>query len=341
MYLEFYGLQAKPFGVTPDPKFLHLTQAHREALAHLVYGVRERRGFMVLTGEAGTGKTTLLQALVRRLDSQVAFAFVFNSTLPFPDIVAYMIEDFGIVQAGDSQARRLIALNNFLLQRRRAGQDAALIIDEAQNLSVETLEQVRLLSNFETTSEKLLQTVLAGQPELDDTLQHSQLRQFRQRVALRCHIPPLTRQETHEYVATRLRIAGARDSGPFTDAAIDRIAKCAGGIPRTVNLLCDHCLVIGYADQIRRIGADIVDEAMANLDGHRAGARRPRHAPARRLPARASSGSRVAGRRALVAVVVGVIAALTLSVDVLDPVRSAVGAYLFDLWRSMRHLLVR
>jgi type II secretory pathway predicted ATPase ExeA len=338
MYLDFYGLSEKPFGVTPDPRFLHLTRAHREALAHLVYGVRERRGFILLTGEAGTGKTTLLQALVRRLNSEVAFAFVFNSTLPFPDILAYMIEDFGILHVGDSQAQRLIALNNFLLQRRRSSQDAALIIDEAQNLAVETLEQVRLLSNFETTSEKLLQTVLAGQPELDDTLQHSELRQFRQRVALRCHIPPLTRQETREYVATRLRIAGARDCGPFTDAAVDRIARYANGIPRIVNLLCDHCLVIGYADQTRRIGEGIVDEAMANLGGDRLASRRAR---ARRLPAGRSPASRIGQRRALVAALVGVIAVLTLTFDLLDPVQSAVGAYLFDLWRSIRHFLVR
>src|SRR5262245_28936953 len=145
MYLEFYGLNERPFGTTPDPRFLYLTPSYREALASLVYGVHERRGFMVLTGEVGMGKTTLLQALVRRLDARVAFAYIFDSTLPFGDMLEYMLEDFGIVKAGESRAQRLIALNDFLLERRRAGQNAALIIDESQNLAPETLEQVRLL----------------------------------------------------------------------------------------------------------------------------------------------------------------------------------------------------
>src|SRR5215471_2479609 len=246
MYLNFYGLREKPFGVTPDPRFLHLAAGHREALAHLIYGVRERRGFVVLTGEVGTGKTTLLQALVRRLSDQVAFAFVFNSSLPFEDILEFMLEDFGIVQAGTSRAQRLIALNGFLLDRRRNDQDATLIIDEAQNLSADTLEQIRLLSNFETPTDKLLQIVLAGQPELDETLKLPQLRQFRQRVALEYHIPPLTQDQTRDYIATRLRLAGSRDFGPFTDAAVEQISDYAQGIPRVVNMLCDHCLVIGY-----------------------------------------------------------------------------------------------
>jgi type II secretory pathway predicted ATPase ExeA len=340
MYLEFYGLSERPFGATPDPRFLHLTPGHREALAQLVYGVRERRGFMVLTGEVGTGKTTLLQALVRRLNGHVAFAFVFNSTLPFPDILEYMIEDFGVANAGSSQAQRLMALNHFLLQRRRSGQDAALIIEEAQNLAPDTLEQIRLLSNFETAADKLLQTVLAGQPELDDTLQLAQLRQFRQRVALRCHVPPLTRKETHAYVATRLRVAGARGPGPFTDAALDRIAKHANGIPRVVNMLCDHCLVIGYADQARQIGEDIVDQAIVNLGGRPRG--RQREGPSYR---RGSDTVRPTGlvRRwsVPVAVAVGAMVVLTLTLEGLDPLQSTIGTYLLDLWRSVRHLLVR
>jgi general secretion pathway protein A len=341
MYLEFYALDHKPFGATPDPRFLHLTPGHREALAQLVYGIRERRGFVVLTGEVGTGKTTLLQALVRRLDEEVAFAFVFNSTLPFEDILEYMIEDFAVVKAGISRAQRLIALNNFLLERRRSGQNAALIIDEAQNLAVETLEQIRLLSNFETPTDKLLQIVLAGQPELDDTLQLPQLRQFRQRIALWCHIPPLTREETRHYIATRLRIAGARDLGPFTEAAVDRIAAYANGIPRVVNVLCDHCLVIGFADQTRRIGEDIVAAAVANIDGARWSRHRtPRAGTHRSVRARRPTVW-VRRRRALVAALVGGIGVLTLNFDALDPLRSVIGTYLFDAWRSISHLLGR
>jgi len=340
MYLDFYGLKAKPFGATPDPRFLHLTPGHREALAQLVYGVRERRGFIVLTGEVGMGKTTLLQALVRRLDEQVAFAFVFNSTLQFEDILEYMIEDLGVVKTGDSRAQRLIALNTFLLERRRKGQDTALIIDEAQNLTVDTLEQVRLLSNFETSTDKLLQIVLAGQPELDDTLRLPDLRQFRQRVALQCHIPPLTREETHDYIATRLRVAGARDLGPFTKAAVDRIAEYAEGIPRVVNILCDHCLVIGYADQTRRIGEEIAAEAIANIDGARRGRSRARRTGYRRTHG-ARPTSRLGRPSTLVAALVGTMAVLTVGFEGLDPLRNALSAYLFELWRSVRHLLVR
>jgi general secretion pathway protein A len=341
MYLEFYGLNAKPFGATPDPKFLHLTPGHREALAQLIYGVQERRGFVVLTGEIGMGKTTLLQALVRRLDEQVAFAFVFNSTLPFEDMLEYMIEDLGVVKTGDSRAQRLIALNTFLLERRRNGLDTALIIDEAQNLAVDTLEQIRLLSNFETPTDKLLQIVLAGQPELDETLQLPELRQFRQRIALKCNIPPLTREETHDYVATRLRVAGARDLGPFTKPAVDRIADYADGIPRTVNMLCDHCLVIGYAEQTRRIGEEIADEAIASIDGARRGRHRARLAGFRRTPGARSSSGRLGRRSALVAALVGSITVLTLGFDAFDPLRSVLGTYLSELWRSLRHLLVR
>src|SRR5919197_6264529 len=168
MYLSFYGLREKPFNATPDPKFLFLTSAHRDALAQLIYGVQENKGFIVLTGEVGTGKTTLLHTLLRRFDGNTAVAFITNSTLPFDDVVTYMLEDFGIAKAGSSRGERLVALNHFLIERRRAGQNSVLILDEAQNLTPETLEQVRLLSNFETPTEKLLQILLVGQPELKE-----------------------------------------------------------------------------------------------------------------------------------------------------------------------------
>ena len=266
MYLTFYGLTEKPFNATPDPKFLHMTPGHREALAQLLYGTQERKGFIVLTGNVGTGKTTLLHALCQRLNGQSAVAFVVNSTLPFDGLLEYVLEDLGIAKTGESRAQRLIALNNFLIERERAGQNTVLIIDEAQNVDVATLEQIRLLSNFETPTSKLLQILLVGQPELKAKLNLPELRQLKQRVGLRCQIPPLTLEETRAYIRTRLRIAGARDLGLFTDPAVDRISAYSGGIPRLINTVCDHCLLFGYADQKRRIDRNVVDDAIGYLE---------------------------------------------------------------------------
>ena len=266
MYLNFYMLDEKPFNATPDPRFLFLTPAHREALAQLVYGAQENKGFLVLTGEVGTGKTTLLHTLLQRLDSSTPVAFIMNSLLPFDGLLEYVLEDFGIRAAGQSSAQRLVALNHFLIERRRAGQTAVLILDEAQNLAPETLEQVRLLSNFETPTDKLLQILLVGQPELKDKLALPSLRQLKQRIGLRCAIPPMTAEETRDYIRTRLRIAGARDLNLFDEAAVRRIAEYAEGIPRVVNIVCDHALLIGYADQTRRIGRTVVERAVRYLE---------------------------------------------------------------------------
>ncbi len=272
MYLNFYMLDEKPFNATPDPRFLFLTPAHREALAQLVYGAQENKGFLVLTGEVGTGKTTLLHTLLQRLDSSTPVAFVMNSLLPFDGLLEYMLEDFGIRAAGQSSAQRLVALNHFLIERRRAGQTAVLILDEAQNLAPETLEQVRLLSNFETPTDKLLQILLVGQPELKLKLQLPGLRQLRQRIGLHAAIRPLTPEETRDYIQSRLRVAGAPDLRLFTDHAVARIAEYSGGIPRLVNIVCDHCLLIGYAEQRRRIEGDIVEQAIEYLEeGRRPG----------------------------------------------------------------------
>jgi len=271
--LAFFGLQQKPFNPTPDPRFLYPSPGHREALAQLLYGVQEHKGFILLTGEIGTGKTTLLRTLLSRLEDTCASAFVFDTTLPFEGILEYMLEDLGVVKTGETHVQRLIALNNFLLERRRAGQNTVLALDESQNLSLEVLEQIRLLSNFETDREKLLQILLVGQPELLDKLDRPELRQLKQRIGLRCRILPLAAEETRDYVRMRLRIAGATDLGLFSDAAITRIAEYSGGIPRLINTLCDHCLLIGYADQIRRIDRKIVDEAVQYLEE---GERRPR-----------------------------------------------------------------
>jgi general secretion pathway protein A len=266
MYLSFYGLTEKPFNATPDPKFLYMSPGHREALAQLLYGTQERKGFLVLTGQVGTGKTTLLHALCQRLNGQSAVSFVVNSALPFDELLEYVLVDLGVTKTGDSRAQRLIALNNFLIERERAGQNTVLIVDEAQNLDAMTLEQIRLLSNFETPTSKLLQILLVGQPELKTRLNLPELRQLKQRVGLRCQIPPLTLEETRAYIRTRLRIAGARDIGLFAESAVDRIWAYAGGIPRLINTVCDHCLLFGYADQKRRIDRPVVNRAIDYLE---------------------------------------------------------------------------
>ena len=265
MYLKFFGLTEKPFELTPDPKFLFLTPGHREALAQLTYGIQEQKGFILMTGEVGTGKTTLLRTLIQRLDGQIESAFIMNSTLPFHQLLEYALADLGVADTGGTRAQRLIALNHFLIEQRRAGRKTILIIDEAQNLSIETLEQIRLLSNFETTSEKLLQIVLSGQPELYAKLQLPQLRQLKQRIGLRCALAPMTEEQIEQYIVSHLRVAGARRQ-PFTPAAVSRIARYSGGIPRLVNMVCDHCLLSAYANQTREVDADTVKRTISYLE---------------------------------------------------------------------------
>jgi general secretion pathway protein A len=266
MYLEFYGLREAPFSPTPDPKFLFQSSRHREALAQLVYGVQERKGFIVLTGEIGTGKTTLLRTLLSRLDRDTHVAYVHNSALDIEGLLEYILQDWGVKSVGASHAQRLFELNEFLIAQHRQRLSPVLVIDEAQNLSIPTLEAVRLLSNFETTSEKLMQILLVGQPELRDKLNAPELRQLKQRIALRCHIGPLSPEETRLYIRHRLRIAGATDAGIFTDAAIQRITEYSRGTPRVINIVCDHCLLSGYADSKRRIDAGVVEEATEYLE---------------------------------------------------------------------------
>src|SRR5262249_1666897 len=197
---------------------------------------------------------------------QTAVAFIGNAALPFDGILEYMLEDLGIAKAEQTVTQRLVALNHFLIERQRAGQNTLLVLDEAQNLDVETLEKVRLLSNFETSTEKLLQILLVGQPELAAKLRLPELHQLKQRIGLRCAIPRLTLAETRHYVRTRLRIAGARDLTLFTDRALDRICEYAGGVPRVVNIVCDHVLVGGYAEQRRKLDRDLVEQAIEYLE---------------------------------------------------------------------------
>src|SRR4030095_2566940 len=266
MYLKFFGLLEKPFNATPDPRFLYMSPGHREALAQLYYGTQERKGFIVLTGEGGTGNAPLPHALRQRLDGNTAVSFIFNSALPLDDMLEYVLADLGIAKREESRAQRIMALHDFLVDLERPRQTTALTIGEAQNFAPETMEQVRLLSNFETATTKLLQILLVGQLELKAQLDLPELTPLKQRVGLRCQIPPLTVEEARLYIRNRLRIAGGRDLGIFTDSAIERMSEYSGGNPRLINILGDHCLLFGYADQTRRIDRSSVNEAIEYLE---------------------------------------------------------------------------
>src|ERR1700689_2392535 len=250
MYKEFYSLRANPFNVNPDPRYLFLTRHTQEALACLTYGIESRKGFVLLTGEVGTGKTTLINKLLAWLRArQMATAFVFNSRLDVPQFLDYMMTDFGIPSSSREKSQILLRLYNWLLDRYRAGETAVLIVDEAQNLSDEVLEEIRMLTNLETFTEKLLQIVLVGQPELEQKLKQPQLRQLRQRLTLRAKTHALTLEETKAYVQQRLRIAGGNGQQIFDPEALAAIHRYASGIPRVINLVCEHCLVSAFVDQ--------------------------------------------------------------------------------------------
>lgn len=267
MYKEFFGLRANPFNVNPDPRYLFLTRHTEEALACLTYGIQSRKGFVLLTGEVGTGKTTLINKLLEWLRlQQVATAFIFNSRMNVPQFLDYMMADFGIPCDSKSKSQILQRLYNWLLDRYRAGETAVLIVDEAQNLTDEVLEEIRMLTNLETFTEKLLQIVLVGQPELEAKLKQPQLRQLRQRLTLRAKTHPLTIDETKAYVQQRLRIAGSDGRQIFDPEALTAIHKYSAGIPRVVNLLCEHCLVSAFVDQKSTITAQIVDAVAGDFD---------------------------------------------------------------------------
>jgi type II secretory pathway predicted ATPase ExeA len=260
MYRSFFGLRSTPFNVNPDPRFLFLTAHAREALACLTYGIQTRRGFVLLTGEVGTGKTTLLNKLLEYLQGRnVRTAFLFNPRMEVDEFFDYMLADLGIpIAPGTKKSQILIKLNNWLLERYRAGEHVAVVIDEAQNLSAELLEEIRLLTNLETSTEKLLQVVLSGQPELEEKLARPELRQLRQRITLRCRTHALTLDETTQYITQRLQIAGAAQQNIFLPAAVAAAHHCSRGIPRLVNLVCEHALITAFAEQQKQIGADVI-----------------------------------------------------------------------------------
>lgn len=267
MYKEFFGLRANPFNVNPDPRYLFLTRHTEEALACLTYGIQSRKGFVLLTGEVGTGKTTLVNKLMEWLrGQQVATAFVFNSRMDVPQLLDFMMSDFGIPCDTNLKSQMLQRLYGWLLDRYRAGETAVLVIDEAQNLSDEVLEEIRMLTNLETFTEKLLQIVLVGQPELEQRLKQPQLRQLRQRLTLRAKTHSLNLDETNSYIVQRLRIAGSNGNAIFDPEAAAVIFRYSSGIPRVINLLCEHCLVSAFVDQKRLITPDIVESVARDFD---------------------------------------------------------------------------
>lgn len=271
MYKKFFGLRENPFNVNPDPRYLYMTSHAQEALACLTYGIQNRKGFVMLTGEVGTGKTTLLNKLLDWLHREgIPTAFVFNPRLNVSQFLDFMMADFGLPCEPKMKGQTLLKFNHWLLERHRAGETAVLVVDEAQNLSPQVMEEIRLLTNLETSTEKLLQIVLAGQPELEAKLSQPQLRQLRQRITLRSKTHPLTRQEATAYVAERLRIAGADGHPIFQAESLDAVYRYSKGIPRVVNLLCEHALISAFVDQQQVVRAEVIDEVAREFDLHRA-----------------------------------------------------------------------
>jgi general secretion pathway protein A len=261
MYKSFFGLKENPFNVNPDPRFLFLTKQIEEALSSLMYGIQTRKGFITLTGEVGTGKTTLINRLLSWLHQQrTKTAFLFNSRMNSSQLFDFVLAEFEIPCQERSKSQQLMKLNQWLLDRHAAGETAVLIVDEAQNLSSPVLEEIRLLTNLETPTEKLLQIVLSGQQELEEKLKQPELRQLRQRIMLRCNTSALSNEETSAYIAERLRIGGASGEPIFSAKALETVHLYSLGIPRVINLLCEHALINAYAEQQRPIEAKIIED---------------------------------------------------------------------------------
>jgi len=265
MYTEYYGLVRSPFEMTPDPSFLYLGEAHREGLATLVYAVNSGKGFVMLTGEVGTGKTTLLHALLGQLDSNTNSAFIFNPRLDPMGFFRVLFEELDIGPPCETKAEYLLTLNQYLIDKLAANERVLLIVDEAQNLSAEMLEEIRLLSNLETPTSKLIQIMLVGQPELQELVDRPELRQLRQRIALRHHLRPFDQHEVVEYVQERLAKAGYTGRGLFKKKALKELFEITGGTPRMINNLCDGALLLGYARQESTIGPEHIREVAHDL----------------------------------------------------------------------------
>jgi general secretion pathway protein A len=265
MYNSFFCFSEKPFNVTPDPRFFYANPRYNEAYANLLYGIRERKGFMMLTGEVGTGKTTLLHKLMVELESGVPFVFFYNTTLSFDDLLDYVCSELRLKCGGNSRLGKIQALNEFLLEQLRRNSTVALLVDEAQNLTDDVFENLRLLSNLETASEKLLQIVLAGQPELEVKLDQPSLRQIKQRMSVQCRLDCLDAEEVDAFLRHRLKVAGCKRRDLFSHETVRQIAMYSKGIPRLINIICDNALLIAYADSQKKVTAEIVKEVAEDL----------------------------------------------------------------------------
>ena len=268
MYDEFYGFREPPFNITPDPRFLFFSEKHREAYNHILFGIRERKGFIQITGEVGAGKTTICRAILAGLPDEFRTALILNPVLTSGQLLTTILDELGLRARRNDRAGSLKLLNEFLLSEAAEGHDVVLLIDEAQDLADELLEQVRLLSNLETDDRKLLQIVLVGQPELRAKLDQPHLQQLRQRIIVRYHLPALSREETESYIGHRLKIAGANGRPEFTRWALRRIQHYSRGIPRLINAVCDKTLLAGFVSGETRLRARHVARAIAELEGH-------------------------------------------------------------------------
>ncbi|MBN1269898.1 MAG: AAA family ATPase [Kiritimatiellae bacterium] len=266
VYLDFYGLKEPPFNVTPDPRFLFFSQRHREAYDHLLYGIVSRKGFIQLTGEVGSGKTTLCRAVLSSLSDNIKTALVLNPAMTGTQLLRAVLRDFGIEVKGRDRLSYIEQLNEFLLQQLEEGTNVALIIDEAQNLEPEVLEQIRLLNNLETDQHKLLQIVMSGQPELEQRLAQGDLRQLRQRIMVKSHLAALNAAETGEYLAHRLRVAGADSYAVFTPGAVKLMHRYSKGIPRVINLIADNAMLAGYVAGCRVMDVREVKRSLSHLE---------------------------------------------------------------------------
>ena len=267
MYLRYYGLEKKPFDITPDPEFLFLGDSHKEALAAIVYGVENRKGFIVITGEVGLGKTTIVRSYLKQFSSQkLETVLIFNTKVSFQELMISIYDDLELPMKTEDQFQLVLGFQNYLIENYKKGSNLVLIIDEAQHLPVETLEALRMLSNLETAKEKLLQVILIGQPELSNLLERQELRQLKQRIAVQTALSPLTRQESLDYISHRIQKAGGDIDQLFTKGALKRIVAYAEGIPRKIQILCDNALVAGLGYQKKPVTAKIVNEAIGDME---------------------------------------------------------------------------
>lgn len=270
MYLQYYRLQEPPFNITPDPRFMFFSRQHQEAFNHLLFGIRERKGFIQLTGEVGTGKTTVCRRLLEELGPEYKTALILNPLLTPSQMLRAIAHELGLVPRRTDRLSVLQALNDYVLEQVNSGHDVVLLFDEAQDLSAELLEMIRLLSNLETNNQKLLQIGLIGQPELRVKLADPSLRQLRQRITIRYHLGPLSREETADYINWRLTQAGANGLPIFGEAAVRRIYEYSGGVPRLINAVCDKSLLAGFVKEQTVLTEDLVKLAIEELQGDQA-----------------------------------------------------------------------